>query len=90
MLEKADQRGRIAILLTSSSGIRVGALTSMKLRNLERIDKYNLYKITVYENEDEEYITFYTPECATAIDSYLKYRQIHGEHPLNESAPRLQ
>jgi hypothetical protein len=72
MLEKADQRGRIAILLTSSSGIRVGALTSLKLRNLERIDKYNLYKITVYENEDEEYITFYTPECATAIDSYLK------------------
>jgi integrase len=87
MLEKADQRGRIAILLMSSSGIRVGALTSLKLRNLERIDKYNIYKITVYENEDEEYITFCTPECAAAIDSYLKYRQRHGEQPLNESAP---
>jgi integrase len=87
MLEKADQRGRIAILLMSSSGIRVGALTSLKLRNLERIDKYNIYKMTVYENENEEYITFCTPECAAAIDSYLEYRQRHGEHPLNESAP---
>ena len=87
MLEKADQRGRVAILLMSSSGIRVGALTSLKQRNLERIDKYNIYKVTVYENEDEEYITFCTPECATAIDSYLEYRQRHGEHPLKEDSP---
>jgi integrase len=89
MLEKADQRGRIAILLMSSSGIRVGALTSLKLRNLERIDKYKIYRITVYENEDEEYITFCTAECAAAIDSYLEYRKRHGEYPLNENAPVL-
>lgn len=75
MLEKADQRGRIAILLMTSSGIRVGAIPSLKIRNLEKIDKYNLYKITVYENEEEEYTTFCTPECAAEIDSYLEYRQ---------------
>jgi integrase len=87
MLEKANQRGRVAILLMSSSGIRVGALTSLIIRNLERIEKYNIYKITVYENEDEEYITFCTSECAAAIDSYFEYRQRHGEHPLKENAP---
>src|SRR5215207_9046704 len=54
MLEKADQRGRIAILLMSSSGIQVGALLHLKIRDLQRIEKYNLYKIIVYENEDEE------------------------------------
>jgi hypothetical protein len=44
MLEKADQRGKIAILLMCSAGLRIGALPYIKLRNLERIEKYNLYK----------------------------------------------
>jgi integrase len=89
MLEKADQRGRIAILLMSSSGIRVGAIPLLRIRNLERIEKFNIYKITVYENEDEEYITFCTTECTVAIDSYLEYRQRHGERPLKEDSPLI-
>jgi integrase len=40
MLEKADQWGKIAILLMCSSGIRVGALSSLKIRNLEKIDMF--------------------------------------------------
>lgn len=87
MLEKADQRARVAILLMCSSGIRVGAIPSLKLKNLEKIEKYNIYKIIVYENEDEEYVTYCTPECRMAIDSYLEYRQRHGENPIKESSP---
>ena len=60
MLEKADQLTRVVILLLSSAGLRVGALPSLRIRNLEKIDKYNLYKIIIYENEEEEYITFCT------------------------------
>jgi integrase len=89
MLEKADQRGRVTILLMSSAGIRVGALPSLKIRNLEKIEEYQLYKITVYEGEDEEYLTFCTPECAKEIDSYLEYRKRHGEHPLKDDAPLI-
>ena len=89
MLEKTNQRGKVAILLMCSSGIRVGALSSLKIRNLEKIDKYNIYKITVYESEDEEYVTFCTPECASQIDSYLEYRQRHGERPLKEDSPLI-
>jgi site-specific recombinase XerD len=48
MLEKADQRGKTTILLMCSAGIRVGALPSLKIRNLDRIEKFQLYKITVY------------------------------------------
>ena len=84
MLEKADQRGRVAILLMASTGMRVGAIPLLKIRNLERIEKYSLYKVTVYENEDEEYITFCTPECAKEIESYFEYRQHIGEYPLKE------
>jgi len=87
MLEKADQRTRVVILLMCSSGIRVGGLPTLKIRNIEKIDKYNLYKLTVYEGEDEEYITFCTPECSAAIDSYLEYRQRYGERPLKDDSP---
>lgn len=89
MLEKADQRARVVILLMCSSGIRIGAFPYIKLRNLEKIERYNLYKLTVYEGEKEEYITFCTPECAAAIDSYLECRQRHGERPLKEDSPLI-
>lgn len=89
MLEKADQRARVLILLMCSSGIRIGAFPYIKLRNLEKIERYNLYKLTVYEGEKEEYITFCTPECAAAIDSYLECRQRHGERPLKEDSPLI-
>jgi integrase len=88
MLENANQRERIVVLLMCSSGIRVGALPSLKIRNLKKIDKYSLYKIIVYENEDEEYTTFCTPECAKAIDLYLEYRRRYGER-IKEDAPLI-
>jgi site-specific recombinase XerD len=94
MLEKANQRERLVVLLMCSSGMRVGALPYLKIRNLERIDKYSLYIINIYENEDDEYITFCTPECAKVIDSYPEFRQRHGERikedaPLIRESPRL-
>ena len=89
MLEKADQRGRVVIILMASAGLRVGALPSLKIRDLQRVEKYSIYKISVYENEPEEYTTFCTSECASAIDSYLEYRQRHGERPLKEDAPLI-
>ena len=56
MLEVADERMRAVILILASTGIRVGALPFIKLRNL----KDN--KLTVYERLGEEYLTFTTPE----------------------------
>jgi integrase len=73
LLEIADERVRAMILLLASSGIRVGALPLLKLRNLEGT------KLTVYENEREEYFTFLTPECQKAIDTYLDMRSRYGE-----------
>jgi hypothetical protein len=42
-------------------------------------------KITVYEGFNQEYITFTTPECTTAIDNYLEMRQRYGEKLTNEA-----
>ena len=79
MLEIADERMRVVILLLSSSGIRIGAIQSIRLRNL----KDN--RLTVYENDKEEYITFITPECKKAIDDYLDMRLRYGEKLVEDS-----
>jgi integrase len=65
------------ILLMASSGVRIGSLPLLKIRNLEKLD--SIYKITVYEGSNEQYYSFCTPECAYFIDQYLDYRTKNGE-----------
>ena len=78
ILNFSDQRLKTAFLILASTGIRIGALQSIKISDLERID--NLYKVTVYAgDEDEQYITYCTPECAKEIDAYLEFRTRRGE-----------
>jgi intergrase/recombinase len=62
LLDVADERMRVVPLLLASSGIRLGAIPTIKLRNLAD------NKLSVYENTREEYITFITPECKKTID----------------------
>ena len=52
----------------SSAGLRRGALPNLKLGDLKRIEKYSLYKISVYKKEKEAYTTFCTPECSKHLD----------------------
>jgi integrase len=77
ILEFSDQRSKTAFLLLASTGMRIGALQSIKLDDLERID--DLFKIIVYSGGTEEYITFCSPECTKEIDNYLKYRKRRSE-----------
>ena len=68
LLEKVDHRGRIIILLMASSGMREGAIHSIKLSDIETLQ--DIYKITVYKNNPAEYYTFCSPECTKAIYDY--------------------
>jgi site-specific recombinase XerD len=77
LLEIADERTRVIILLMASTGMRIGALPELRLRNLERM--HEVYKITIYENYNQEYFTFCSYECVRAIDSYLNFRKRYGE-----------
>lgn len=63
--------------------MRVGALPSLRLRNIEKID--SIYRITVYEGSNSEYDTFCTPECASFIDAYLEFRTRNNEKLEKES-----
>jgi hypothetical protein len=59
-----DIRAKIVISLLSSSGLRHGAVNILKLRDLENIEKYNIYQITAYRKSKKySYKTFCTPEC---------------------------
>jgi integrase len=81
LLDIADDRFRAIILLLASTGVRIGAIPGLRLRNVEKLESEygEIYKITVYEGFNEEYITFCTPECTVAIDNYLKMRERYGE-----------
>ena len=84
-----DIRVKIVISLLSSSGLRYGAIPSLKLKHLEKIEKYQLYQITAYgKSKKYSYKTFCTPECTALIDSYLSYRKKQGEQ-LNDNSPLI-
>ena len=79
LLSLCDERGKAIVLLMVSTGMRVGALPSIKLRHLTRDNlddgKY-VYRIEVYAtSRKDSYFTFCTPECAISIDNYLSYRK---------------
>jgi integrase len=70
---------KVVILLLASTGMRIGAVPALKIRNLKKVEEYGLYQITVYEKAKEQYTTFCTPECTKNIDSYLECRRRYGE-----------
>ena len=84
-----DIRVKILISLLCSSGIRHGVLPNLKIKDLEKVNKFNLYKITAYRKSKKfKYYTFCTPECTNLIDTYLDYRRNKGED-LNDNSPLI-
>jgi integrase len=80
LLDHADLRMKVVVLTLLSSGMRIGGLAELKVKDLEYIEKYRFYKITVYSYDlSEKYITFCTPECSSIINKYLEYRKQIGD-----------
>ena len=79
LLDKATLRDRCIILLMASAGLRRGAIPGLRLKDLQKITQYYLYKIIVYKKDQEQYITYCTPECAKLLDEYLDWRSRLGE-----------
>jgi len=88
MLSATDIRSRIMVLLLCSTGMRIGGLSSLTLRNLRKLEEHHIYEIRVYDKSRFSYICFCTPECADSIDSYLEFRKRCGEK-LKPDSPLL-
>jgi integrase len=53
LLDIADERMQVVILLLASTGMRIGAIPGLRLRNIEKVSTdsgLSIYKITVYED----------------------------------------
>jgi integrase len=85
LLSVADPRDRCIILLMASSGIRVGAIQSLKIKSIKRLDG-EVGIVTVYpESKGSVYTTLVTPEFLASLDEYIKYRKSQGEKITAES-----
>ena len=86
MLQKTTPRNRCIILLMCSAGLRVGSIPFLRVKDLEPIDRYNLYKVNVYAtSKKSSYFSFCTPEARKEIDQYLEWRKRLGERIKPES-----
>lgn len=54
ILEFSDQRSKTAFLILASTGVRIGALRTLRVGDLEKID--DIYKVRVYSGDKEEYL----------------------------------
>ncbi len=85
LLSVADPRDRCVILLMASSGIRVGAIESLKVLSVKRLGN-DIGVVTVYpESKGSVYTALVTPEFLASLDEYLKYRKSQGEMVTAES-----
>lgn len=88
LLDVTDLRGRVLILLLSSTGLRRGAVPLIRRKHLKFIPEFKLYQITTYPKSREKYVTFTTPEAAKEINAYFAYREQCGE-VLNDDSPLI-
>jgi integrase len=86
LLDRASYRNRSIILLMASAGLRMGAIPALKIKDLQPIDKYSIYKINIYGRSlKSRYFSYCTPECRKWIDLSLDHRKRWGERITNDS-----
>ena len=87
LIQKTSPRNRAIIFLMASSGLRVGAVPLLRIKDLEPIDPYSIYKINVYtKSKKSRYSSYCSTECRKEIDSYLEWRKRWGER-LQDNSP---
>jgi integrase len=82
ILDAADARGKALTLMLLTSGLREGAIGSLKISDYSPISsdgKIVAAKIIAYNGEPERYTTFITPEALNTLERYLEFRRDHGE-----------
>jgi hypothetical protein len=83
-----DRRIKPIVLVTCSSGIRVGAWEYLRWKHIDPIirdDRIVAAKIIVYAGENEQYFSFITPEAFEALQEWMNYRKKNGEEINGES-----
>ena len=78
MLENTNKKRTKAIIhVLASTGCRAGALTGLKMKDIE--DYENCKSILFYADDKEEYYGFLTPEASKALGDYFEERMQNNE-----------
>jgi hypothetical protein len=89
LIEYPDRRIKFIVLLSMSTGIRVGAWDYLRWKHITPIKNENgvliAAKLVVYAGEPEEYFTFMTPEAYTAVEEWMEFRASFGEEISGQS-----
>jgi|GEM_PF-821746 len=86
LLSNTNLRNRGIILIMCSAGLRLGAIPQLRMRDLEPVDSYGIYKITPYAKSKKwSYTTWCTPGCRKTIEEYIATRRRWGERITDES-----
>jgi integrase len=81
------QGDRCIILLMASTGMRVGAIKSLKLKHITRLQhESNINLLSIYpESKDHRYNALMTQECMASINEYIEYRRKQDEKISDDS-----
>jgi integrase len=88
ILSCCNLKYKIVVTLMASTGCRIGAIASLKVKHLKYYKKLKLHQVFFYTNTKEEYYSFTTPECSNYIFEYLDYRTRCGEQ-INQESPLI-
>jgi integrase len=82
-----DLRSKVVILLLCGSGLRRGAVSSLRIEDLIPMEYkgQNVYKVQVYARTRDKYFSFMTVKSSKAVRDYLDYRQRYGEKITDKS-----
>ena len=87
MVNTADLRLKCVVLFLCSSGARVGAIPSLKWRDITEVksEGQRFAKVTVYRGDKDQYDTFITPEAYDQLLEYKRYRENIGDKVTAQS-----
>ena len=71
-------RNKALILFLSSSGVRRGAIPDLRMKDLKQMS-HGCVSVTVYNDSDEEYVTFINKEANDTLSLYFEQRKYNGE-----------
>lgn len=80
---KTQLRSRALVHFLAASGVRVGAVSRIRFKDLEKIE--GCYCIKVYGGSMYEHLTFLTPEATRALDDYIKTRDFEKEKEVSKA-----
>jgi integrase len=86
--EYPDRRTKSIVYVLASSGIRLGAWDYLKwghIEPFERDGKIVAAKMIVYAGDEEQYLTFITPEAYKELKRWMDFREKSGEKISKDS-----